>query len=116
LDSFSNAGEAEGEEFRLLQKREQEEEAKLEWLSATAREGFDANDRGDYVNLRSPKEIEEFVRQIGPGSLSRNPGRFVVVARRAGFEVRVYGFRPSGRSRDSGMEPQRIRARGRESL
>jgi len=30
LDSFSKAGEAEGEELRVLQEREREEEAKLE--------------------------------------------------------------------------------------
>jgi hypothetical protein len=64
FDSFSNAGEAEGEELRLLQTPEQDEEAKLEWLRAAAREGFDAIERGDYVTLRSGKEIDAFIDEL----------------------------------------------------
>lgn len=61
---FSNS-EVVREGLRLLEQREQEDKAKLEWLRAAAQEGFDAIERGDYVTLRSPREIEEFVRQIG---------------------------------------------------
>jgi antitoxin ParD1/3/4 len=49
---FSNASEVVREGLRLLEQREKEDSAKLEWLRA-AKEGFDAADRGDYVTLRS---------------------------------------------------------------
>jgi antitoxin ParD1/3/4 len=60
---FSNASEVVREGLRLLEQREQEDKAKLEWLRAAAKEGFDAADRGDYVTLRSDQEIEGFVDQ-----------------------------------------------------
>jgi hypothetical protein len=44
---------------------EEEERAKLEWLRAAAKEGFDAIERGEYTELNSPEEIDAFVRQIG---------------------------------------------------
>jgi antitoxin ParD1/3/4 len=62
---FSDASEAVREGLRLLEEREQEDCAKLEWLRAAAKEGFDALDRGDYVTLRSDQDIEDFVRQVG---------------------------------------------------
>ncbi|MBI4903931.1 MAG: type II toxin-antitoxin system ParD family antitoxin [Acidobacteria bacterium] len=64
LGRFSNASEVVGEGLRLLEQREQEDAAKLEWLRAAAKEGFDAADRGDYVALRSDQEIDDFVDQI----------------------------------------------------
>jgi antitoxin ParD1/3/4 len=62
---FSNASEVVREGLRLLEQREQEDQAKLEWLRSAAKEGFDAIEHGDYVTLRSDRDIEEFVRQIG---------------------------------------------------
>jgi predicted transcriptional regulator len=44
---------------------EDEERAKLEWLRAAAKEGFDEIERGNYIELNSPEEIAAFVRQIG---------------------------------------------------
>lgn len=61
---FSNASEVVREGLRLLEQREQEDQAKLEWLRTAAREGFDAADRGDYVTLRSDREINDFVDQV----------------------------------------------------
>src|SRR5436305_13120207 len=61
---FSNASEVVREGLRLLEQREQEDKAKLEWLRAAAKEGFDAADRGDYVALNSEKEIGDFLREI----------------------------------------------------
>jgi antitoxin ParD1/3/4 len=58
---FSNASEVVREGLRLLEQREEEDKARLEWLRAAAREGFDAAGRGDYVTLRSDEEIEDFV-------------------------------------------------------
>jgi antitoxin ParD1/3/4 len=62
---FSNASEVVREGLRLLEQREQEDQAKLEWLRAAAQEGFDAIDRGDYVTLRSDQDIADFIRQVG---------------------------------------------------
>jgi antitoxin ParD1/3/4 len=62
---FSNASEVVREGLRLLEQREQEDQAKLEWLRSAAKEGFDAVERGDYVTLPSGNEVEKFVRQIG---------------------------------------------------
>jgi antitoxin ParD1/3/4 len=61
---FSNASELVREGLRLLEQREREDQAKLEWLRAAAKEGFDAIDRGDYVTLRSDQDIEEFMQQV----------------------------------------------------
>jgi antitoxin ParD1/3/4 len=58
---FSNASEVVREGLRLLEQREEEDKARLEWLRGAAREGFDAADCGDYVTLRSDDEIEDFV-------------------------------------------------------
>ena len=52
------------EGLRLLEQREQEDKAKIEWLRGAAKEGFDAADRGDYVALRSGQEIDDFVDQV----------------------------------------------------
>jgi antitoxin ParD1/3/4 len=62
---FSNASEVVREGLRLLEQREQEDQAKLEWLRGAAKEGFDAIEHGDYVTVRSDRDIEEFMRQIG---------------------------------------------------
>ncbi|HXB70518.1 MAG TPA: type II toxin-antitoxin system ParD family antitoxin [Candidatus Acidoferrales bacterium] len=61
---FSNASEVVREGLRLLEQREQEDKAKLESLRTAAKEGFDAADRGDYVSLRSDREIDDFVDQV----------------------------------------------------
>jgi antitoxin ParD1/3/4 len=61
---FSNASEVVREALRLLEQREREDEAKIEWLRSATQEGFDAADRGDYVALRSDQEIDDFVDQV----------------------------------------------------
>ena len=61
---FSNASEVVREGLRLLEQREQEDRARIEWLRGAAKEGFDAADRGDYVTIRSDREIDDFVDQV----------------------------------------------------
>jgi antitoxin ParD1/3/4 len=61
---FSNASEVVREGLRLLEQREQEDTAKIEWLRGAAKEGFDAAGRGDYVALNSEEELDSFLRQI----------------------------------------------------
>ncbi|HXB68339.1 MAG TPA: type II toxin-antitoxin system ParD family antitoxin [Candidatus Acidoferrales bacterium] len=61
---FSDASEVVRECLPLLEQREQEDKAKIEWLRAPAKEGFDAIDRGDYVALDSEEEIGVFLDEI----------------------------------------------------
>ena len=61
---FSNASEVVREGLRLLEQREQEDKAKIEWLRAAAKEGFDQLDRGDYVALNSEEDLDAFLDQI----------------------------------------------------
>jgi antitoxin ParD1/3/4 len=61
---FSNASEVVREGLRLLEQREREDQAKLDWLRGAAREGFDAIGFGDYETLGSEEEIEASFRKI----------------------------------------------------
>ena len=61
---FSNASEVVRQGLRLLEQREQEDAARLEWLRGAAKEGFDALDRGEYVALNSESDIGDFLRDI----------------------------------------------------
>ena len=61
---FSNASEVVREGLRLLQQREQEDRARIEWLRAAAKEGFDAADRGDYVAFDSEEGLDAFLDQV----------------------------------------------------
>ena len=62
---FSNASEVVREGLRLLEQRQAEDQAKIEWLRSAAQEGIDAIERGDYTTLRSRSEISAFVRSAG---------------------------------------------------
>ena len=61
---FSNASEVVREGLRLLEQREREDRARIKWLRGAAKEGFDAAGRGDYVTLRSDREIDDFVDRV----------------------------------------------------
>jgi antitoxin ParD1/3/4 len=61
---FSNASEVVREGLRLLEQREREDQARIEWLRAAVKEGTDDIERGDYTTLRSDREIRDFVRQL----------------------------------------------------
>ena len=61
---FSNASEIVREGLRLLEQREEEDKAKLEWLRAAAKEGFDAIERDDSTPLNSEEALDAFLDQI----------------------------------------------------
>jgi antitoxin ParD1/3/4 len=61
---FSNGSEVVREGLRLLEQRE-EEEAKIEWLRAAAKTGFDQLDRGEGIEFASTDDFDAFIDQIG---------------------------------------------------
>ena len=62
---FSNASEVVREGLRLLEQRQAEDQAMIQWLRGAAQDGIDAMDRGDYTALRSRAEISALVRSAG---------------------------------------------------
>lgn len=61
---FSNASEIVREGLRLLEQRDREDQARIEWLRSAAKEGFDAMERGDYTALSSDEEITGLMEEI----------------------------------------------------
>jgi antitoxin ParD1/3/4 len=62
---FSNASEVVREGLRLLEQREREDKAKLQWLRAAAKEGFDSLDRGEGIEFETMDDLEAHIRQVG---------------------------------------------------
>ena len=62
---FSNASEVVREGLRLLEQREQEDKAKLEWLRGAVKEATDSIDRGEGIEFESMDDLAAYVRQIG---------------------------------------------------
>jgi antitoxin ParD1/3/4 len=62
---FSNASEIVREGLRLLEQREREDEAKIEWLRSAAREGFDQLDSGDSMDFNSVDDLVSYIEQVG---------------------------------------------------
>ena len=62
---FSNASEVVREGLRLLEQREREDKAKLEWLRTAAKEGFDQLDRGEGIEFESMDDFDAYIDQIG---------------------------------------------------
>ena len=64
---YSNASEVVREGLRLLEQRQLEDRAKIDWLRGAAQEGIDAVERGEYVTLSSPEEIAGHLRGLRAG-------------------------------------------------
>jgi antitoxin ParD1/3/4 len=62
---YSNASEVVREGLRLLEQREQEDRAKIEWLRAAAKEGFDQLDCGEGIEFESMDAFDAVIEQIG---------------------------------------------------
>ena len=64
-DRFSSAREVVREGLRPLEQRDREEQAKIEWLRAAAKEGFNDIERGYYAILRFGQEIDDIIDRLG---------------------------------------------------
>lgn len=64
---YSNASEMIREGLRLLERRDAEHRARIQWLRSAAQEGFAAVDRGDFEVLRSEEDLDQFLEAIQSG-------------------------------------------------
>jgi len=62
---FSNASEVVREGLRLLEQREREDKARLQWVRAATKEGFDSIDRGEGFEFETVDDLEDYVHQVG---------------------------------------------------
>ena len=61
---FSNASEVVREGLRLLEQREAEDRAKLEWLRSAAQDSFAAIDRGEGIEFHSAEDLAAFIERL----------------------------------------------------
>ena len=64
LGYYGDAAEVVSEGLRLLEERDREDDEKLEWLRAAAKEGFDELDRGEGIAFESMDEMAAYLDQI----------------------------------------------------
>ena len=62
---YGNASEVVREGLRLMERRKQEDRAKLKWLRGAVRKGLDEIDRGEGLEFRSRAELEQHIDQLG---------------------------------------------------
>ena len=61
---FSNASEIVREGLRLLEQREQEDRAKLQWLQSAALEAFSQLDRGEGIRFSTVEDLASHIDKI----------------------------------------------------
>lgn len=61
---YSNASELVREGLRLLELREREEEAKIEWLRTAASEAFASINHGEGTSFGSMDELDAYVMKL----------------------------------------------------
>ncbi|MEO8125446.1 MAG: type II toxin-antitoxin system ParD family antitoxin [Bryobacteraceae bacterium] len=62
---FSNASEVVREGLRLLEQREQEDKARIEWLRTATKEATDSIDRGEAIEFETMDDLAAYVHQVG---------------------------------------------------
>ena len=93
---FSNASEVVREGLRLLEQREEEDKAKIEWLRGKVQEGIEAAERGDYTPPLFRGEYKG-LRSYSSDQIAR-----------AAFRSRTYQTRGARSSGDPGVERNRV--------
>jgi len=71
---YSNASEVVREGLRLLEQRQREDKARIEWMRRAVQEGIDEIDRGEGNEFASIDELAEHVRGIGEEASSELAG------------------------------------------
>jgi antitoxin ParD1/3/4 len=61
---FTDASEIVREGLRLLEQREEEDRAKLQWLRAAAQEAFGQLDRGEGIRFSSVDDLAAHIEKI----------------------------------------------------
>jgi antitoxin ParD1/3/4 len=62
---YGNASEIVREGLRLLEQRDQEQQAKLKWLRTAAKEGFGQIERGEGGEFSSMDALDETIDELG---------------------------------------------------
>lgn len=62
---YASASEVVRESLRLLGQREAQDAVKLERLRAAVQKGIEDLERGDYTELHSEEEVDDFINAIG---------------------------------------------------
>lgn len=62
---FSNASEIVREGLRLLEQREAEDKARLDWLRSAAQDAFSAIERQEGTQFRSIDDLAQFIHRTG---------------------------------------------------
>ncbi len=62
---YGNASEVVREGLRLMERRKEEERAKLKWLRGAVKQGLDEIDRGEGTEFRSMDRLEDLIDQLG---------------------------------------------------
>jgi antitoxin ParD1/3/4 len=72
---YGNASEMVREGLRLIERRKQEERAKLKWLRGAVREGLDQIDRGEGVEFGSIGDLDRHIDRIGKEASAELAGK-----------------------------------------
>jgi antitoxin ParD1/3/4 len=62
---YGNASQVVRESLRLLEQRDQEEQARLDRLRGAVKEGLDQLDRGEGLQFRTVGKLEQYIDQLG---------------------------------------------------
>jgi len=71
---YSNASEVVREGLRLLQQRDEEDRAKIDWLRGAAQEAIDSLDRGEGKSFASMDDMADHIRVLGRQAAARANG------------------------------------------
>ena len=62
---YGNASEVVREGLRLIERRKQEDRARLKWLRGAVKDGLDEIDRGEGLEFQSIGELERYIDRLG---------------------------------------------------